>query len=350
MSQGIRWSTYVPASTAGGLRVAAPDEDPFTLVATALELGISASAPSRPLARIDLVGDCPPVADWGLAALLGTPLEITRHPAGPAAFHSALETLGKGLPPGRSGAVVAAEIPERSAEGAPNRGGAPGAAAVAAWVDGADGGRGFSFEEFEGTGGVVEAAFSRWRTRAPGSSEVWLGEWGAEPSAGRSVDLERVLAAAQPSLSAVSEGAYVSRSRYLENLPSRWRFVAEECDACGARTFPARGVCRRCGNGERLRATSLPTEGATVVAATWIGPGGQPTEFDAQVAAMGGYGVVLADLAPGARVTLQVTDADPGEVVIGSRVGTRLRRLYPMEGEWRYGRKAVPRPRPPPSG
>jgi hypothetical protein len=52
--------------------------------------------------------------------------------------------------------------------------------------------------------------------------------------------------------------------------------------------------------------------------------------------------VVLAEFAPGVRLTLQVTDAGPDELRIGSRIGTRLRRLYPMEGEWRYGRKAVP--------
>ena len=83
-----------------------------------------------------------------------------------------------------------------------------------------------------------------------------------------------------------------------------------------------------------------------MVATTVIGPGGQPTEFDPQVGALGPYEVVLAELAPGVRVTLQVTDAEPGAVRIGDRVDTRLRRLYPMEGAWRYGRKAVPRPPP----
>jgi len=42
------------------------------------------------------------------------------------------------------------------------------------------------------------------------------------------------------------------------------------------------------------------------------------------------------------RVTLQVTDAAPCTLKVGDHVDTRLRRLYPMEGEWRYGRKAVP--------
>lgn len=144
------------------------------------------------------------------------------------------------------------------------------------------------------------------------------------------------------SLETLSEGAYVPRARYLENLPSRWRLEAERCARCAFLTFPARGRCRSCGAEEGLSTESLPREGARVVAATTIGKGGQPTEFDAQVEALGEYSVVLAEFAPDVRLTLQVTDAAPGEVSIGAPIGTRLRRLYPMEGEWRYGRKAVP--------
>jgi uncharacterized OB-fold protein len=75
---------------------------------------------------------------------------------------------------------------------------------------------------------------------------------------------------------------------------------------------------------------------------TTIGRGGQPTEFDPMVDAVGPYQVAIVELAPGSRATLQVSDAAPGALKIGDRVSTRLRRLYPMEGEWRYGRKALP--------
>jgi hypothetical protein len=50
---------------------------------------------------------------------------------------------------------------------------------------------------------------------------------------------------------------------------------------------------------------------------------------------------VLAEMAPGVRVTLQVTDHGPEPLSPGSRITTELRRLYPMEGEWRYGQKAL---------
>jgi hydroxymethylglutaryl-CoA synthase len=141
-------------------------------------------------------------------------------------------------------------------------------------------------------------------------------------------------------LRAVSEGAYVPRPRYVENLPSRWRLAAERCSACGALTFPMRGRCRGCGSTEGLVEEPLPRHG-TVLAATVVAPGAHPTEFDPIVEVNGAYGVVLAELATNVRVTLQVADHGAEPLAPGHRVGTQLRRLYPMEGEWRYGRKAV---------
>lgn len=140
-----------------------------------------------------------------------------------------------------------------------------------------------------------------------------------------------------------SEGAYVPHARYLEELPSRWRFVADRCAACGEVTFPQRRRCRRCGARERLSPVPLARSDLTVLAATRVVPGAQPTEFDTDAGAPSGYGVVIVELQAGARATLQVAGSDPVGLPIGARVDSRLRRLYPMEGEWRYGRKAVVR-------
>ena len=79
-----------------------------------------------------------------------------------------------------------------------------------------------------------------------------------------------------------------------------------------------------------------------MAAVTTIAPGAQPTEFDPLVAARGSYDVVLVEFFEGVRLTLQVADAAAGSVHVGDRVGTTFRRLYPMDGEWRYGRKALP--------
>ncbi len=171
-----------------------------------------------------------------------------------------------------------------------------------------------------------------------GGPVAWNGAW--EPVAPPTLLRD---ARSEPDLAtAVSEGAYVPRPRYLENLPARWRFEGERCSRCASVTFPPRGLCRRCRAVDGLTRVALPRDG-TVVAATVVAPGAQPTEFDPLVSESGGYGVVLLELSEGVRVTLPVADA-PGEAPpIGATVTTRLRRLYPMDGEWRYGRKVLAR-------
>jgi uncharacterized OB-fold protein len=180
------------------------------------------------------------------------------------------------------------------------------------------------------------------RERRSADATRWTGDWDVTLRTERPEEATRPARPALPTHGPVSQGAYVPRPRYLENLPSRWRFAGERCGSCGAVTFPARGRCRQCAASDHLEAILLPRDGGEVIASTIIRPGGQPTEFDEQVESSGPYGVVLVELAPGVRVTLQVADAPVGDVGIGALVGTRLRRLYPMEGEWRYGRKAVP--------
>ncbi|MCI4332759.1 MAG: hypothetical protein L3K01_03365 [Thermoplasmata archaeon] len=141
-------------------------------------------------------------------------------------------------------------------------------------------------------------------------------------------------------LDARSEGAYVPRARYLENLPSRWRLEADWCPGCGRWTFPVRGACSGCGDSEHLERRPLSRRDWKVEAATIVRPGAQPTEFDGTVALSGAYGVVIARSPEGPRGTFQVA-GPAAPIELGTAVTTVLRRLYPMEGEWRYGRKAL---------
>lgn len=179
--------------------------------------------------------------------------------------------------------------------------------------------------------------FLAFRADAPVS---WLGPF-ERRGTGRPMPTGRGTDGGDRALHAVSQGAYVPRATYLENLPARWRFAAQRCPACGATTFPPRDRCGRCQAVEGLVAVTLPTQGLEVEAVTVVGPGAQPTEFDPWVAAVGPYAVVLARLGPENRATLQLTDSDPTAVRVGARADTVLRRLYAMEGSWRYGRKAV---------
>ncbi len=340
----VRAAAYLPAGSSDGVRVAAFDEDAFTLGATAVERAwVDRDRPTEPLV-VHLVGEFPPVADWGFPVLLGRgAAEIVRHPGDApelARTLHAVEEAGDG-----PALVVAADLPERATPSAGSTASPTGAAAVAFLLDTSTKTIPSRFEPTNKDRSAVALAL---RVGRKGHDrlrkEAWLGDWDLAPAAGRRIDLGQTLRAANRDLSAVSEGAYVPRARYFENLPSRWLFTAEECGECHEVTFPARDACRRCRRRDALNPTNLPRDDVQVVAVTTIGRGGQPTEFDSQAEAAGPYQVALVEVANGIRITLQVTDAAPREVRVGHRVDTLLRRLYPMEGEWRYGRKAVPRP------
>jgi uncharacterized OB-fold protein len=339
----VRIALATPAGSAGGRRVAAADEDAFTLAASAVERVLPDPEHLDGPVRIHLLGEFPPVAEWGFAALLGRSVEIEQDSDHATALARALKSAEEGE--GGSALVVAAEMPERTDDpDVPGR--SPlGAAGVAFLLE--PSAEASPLHLAKGIAGRSTAAAAlQLAARDDGTERTggvtFVGDWNARPDAGQALDLEATRRAADRATTAVSEGAYVPRARYLENLPSRWRFAADRCDACGQVTFPARGNCRRCGRRDALSTVQLPRDGARVLAVTTIRKGGQPTEFDAQVEASGPYEVALVDLAGGARVTLQVTDAAPGTLRVGGSVDTRLRRLYPMEGEWRYGRKAVP--------
>jgi len=339
----VRAAAYVPAASFEGVRVAAFDEDAFTLGATAAERAwVDRDRPSDPLV-VHLVGEFPPVADWGFPVLLGRgTAEMVRHPGDASELARVVSTVEQG---GEGPAlVVAADLPERAAGGAGSPPSSFGAGAVALLFDSSTKSNPSRYEPATQDRSAVALAL---RVGRKGQDrvrkEAWMGDWDVAPAAGRRIDMEQTLRGANRDLSAVSEGAYVPRARYFENLPSRWLFTADECGECHEVTFPSRDSCRRCGRRDTLAPTSLPRDDVQVVAVTTIGRGGQPTEFDAQVQAAGPYQVALVEVASGIRITLQVTDAAAGELRVGDRVNTRLRRLYPMEGEWRYGRKAVPR-------
>lgn len=341
MRSVVRAAAYLPAGTSDGVRVAGFDEDAFTLGATAAERAFS-DRPGRPgHLVVHLLGVFPAMADWGFAALLGQEAEVVHHPGTAAELTHTLRGLEGGL--GGPAMVVAADLPEREPAPGGHAPPTPGAGAVAFLLESSDEERPFPIEKGSPNRSAVSAVLRAGTPDRKAARPVeFLGDWDADPAVGRPADIELIRRWASRDPSDVSEGAYVPRARYLENLPSRWRLAADECDGCHEVTFPARGICRRCGRKDSLTALYLPRNGARVAAITSIGRGGQPTEFDAQVEVNGPYGVVLVDFLEGVRGILQLTDADPGELKVGDPVNTLLRRLYPMEGEWRYGRKAAP--------
>ena len=336
MARIERAAAVRPAFAIDGRPVAGPDEDGFTLAVAAVERLPALPVGPHPL-PVDLVGEFPEVIEAGLPAALGRPVALHRHEERAAGLAEAVADANDRADLGERSLVLAVDLPERSDDPAPGEG----ALAIALAIGPGDG----LLRSPAGGDSPLRAAEAALELRtadpAPDPGR-WIGAWDRPAAPGRPIDAAALREAAGASVHGVSEGAYVPRPRYLEELPSRWRLVAERCGVCGAATFPGRGVCVRCGRRDALSGELLPRDGGTVVASTVVGRGGQPTEFDRSVEALGPYGVVLVELAPGVRGTFQVADAPALPLAIGDRVGTRLRRLYPLEGEWRYGRKAVP--------
>ncbi len=301
----------------------APDEDAFTLAATALERldDLVGDLPAN--GRLLVGGDLPSGSEPDLGRFLGHGVRVVRTD-GAGTLEGAVSAE-----PGAARVVWVESVSRDASTGAP--------AAVAFRT--ADPAGSPAVPEPEG-GSLLAPLLRLGAERAHVEPARWFGDFRG-PEAGRS----GAAPGARPELPSegpVSQGAYVPRPRYLETVAARWRFVGERCSNCGRISFPRRGRCPGCESTTALEAYRLPREGGTVVASTTIGPGGQPTEFDLQVGATGPYSVLLVELVPGVRVTLQATDSAPGSIGLGARIATRLRRLYPMEGEWRYGRKVVP--------
>jgi uncharacterized OB-fold protein len=337
-------ASYLPSGRVAGVPRAGWDEDAFTLAVAAFErLAGTGTGPETP-ARVLLLGPFPSSTEANLVRFFGSPVAIERTGTGAAGLEAAARALERASPASADVLLLAAEVVADRPDTVRPDGADDPDGAVAAWV-GAPTGSPASFGLSSSSGSSPIRPFRELRgSLPPGERGRWVGDWDVPVStsaaASGALRTRTTLVGPGP----VSQGAYVPLARYEENLPSRWRFAADSCAACGAISFPVRSRCRKCGRSEGLSRTYLPRDGGLVMATTTIGSGGQPTEFDEQVSAGGPYEVALVELVPEVRVTLQATDVTPGQLRIGDRVGTSLRRLYPMEGEWRYGRKALRAP------
>jgi uncharacterized OB-fold protein len=317
---------------------AAADVDGFTLAARAIELLGPVAVDRSTVRSVILVGDMPATTAEDLSRFLGVALDpeqqVARASSLSAAVDSALasENAGPTL-------VLAASAP-RNGTGPPATGpNDPCDVAISLWVDDPGPER--------GTAAPVSSA-PRTMDELAREAQEHGALWSPRDPTSKN---GREAAVPPPKLvpdAPVAQGAYVPWPRYAEGTDAHWNLTAERCGACGALTFPPRGRCRSCGAASSLSRVRLDPDSGRVVASTRIGPGGQPTEFDDQVGQLGPYGVVLVEFEGGVRATLQVADHDGAVLPIGSPVHTELRRAYPMEGRWRYARKAVPKPAPTP--
>ncbi len=134
--------------------------------------------------------------------------------------------------------------------------------------------------------------------------------------------------------------SYISLPMYAANVDQRLRIIAGRCDGCGTLAYPQRPVCTKCG-GDAFTDQPLSGEG-TLYTFTVVAGGGAPAEFDDQQVMTGDIVSGVVELKEGPRIMVQIADADPDRLEIGTRMRAVVRRLYDQEGIVRYGAKFVP--------
>ncbi len=123
--------------------------------------------------------------------------------------------------------------------------------------------------------------------------------------------------------------------RYTREIPQRYRLEAGKCKKCGKIFFPPRLICDKCKSREfekiKLNDTGKIITYTTIRVA--------PEQFNTQVP----YNVAIIELNDGVRITAQVVDCKPEDVVIGKQVKIVFRKVQEegAAGIICYGYKAV---------
>ncbi len=113
----------------------------------------------------------------------------------------------------------------------------------------------------------------------------------------------------------------------------KFGFVGSACTECGRVHVPPKRVCSNCGATDRMERRRLADAPGTVATFTVdrLAYSPSPPMIDAVI-----------DFDGGGRYTLEVTDATPDQIAIGSRVEMAFRRLYTSGGVHNYFWKAKP--------
>ncbi len=113
----------------------------------------------------------------------------------------------------------------------------------------------------------------------------------------------------------------------------KFGFVGGRCEACGQVHVPPRRVCSRCGAVDRMERVGLAGRAGTVATYTVdrLAFSPAPPIIDAVV-----------DFEGGGRYTLEVADAGPEEVDIGTPLELTFRKLYTVDGVHNYFWKVRP--------
>lgn len=137
----------------------------------------------------------------------------------------------------------------------------------------------------------------------------------------------------------VSQGAYVSRSQYLEGARARLTLASQKI-ANGV-IWPPRQLDS---SGQRLPSESHALTGDAIVESwTKLSAAGAPSEFSLRAPILGGIQTLLVRFEQGPRGVFLVCDDVDYSPTIGDEIEFSVRRIYGQEGVIRYGLKALPK-------
>ncbi len=115
--------------------------------------------------------------------------------------------------------------------------------------------------------------------------------------------------------------------RFWREIPSRYNLIGSRCGNCGARDFPPRAVCPKCGRKSVGKMERLKLGGRGKVV-TYTVVHDAPKDFDM----MKPYVLAIVEMEEGLRLTSQIIDVERGDVKIGMPVEVAFRKLG-EEGE-----------------
>jgi len=123
---------------------------------------------------------------------------------------------------------------------------------------------------------------------------------------------------------------------YWRNIPVYLSMKGSKCNKCGAKYFPPRKVCVKCGSKD-MSEYELPRGGRLIA---WSIVRYPPKEFDE----FAPYIVGLVELDDGLRVIAQIVDVEVDQLHVGMRLKSTVRRIYEdgSRGIVRYGYKFIP--------
>jgi len=110
--------------------------------------------------------------------------------------------------------------------------------------------------------------------------------------------------------------------RYWRENQSRYNMIGAKCANCGKAYFPPRTMCPDCGRKSIGKMEEFKFSGAGTIYSTTV-----VHEAHEQYDMQKPYIIALIELDEGAKILGQIIDAEPGEVKIGDRVRSTLRKL-----------------------